>query len=110
MTGAATSAFLHLPPRGGGRHMRACLHVSGEGGASQKSFFNILFCLHRFIGVALKLPAEQAGVMRRNPLSRSQRNCAAINLPHEGGGEERGGRPDATALPFQGEGVRGRLT
>ncbi len=68
--------------------MQARLHVSGEGVASQRFFFKILFCLHRFRSLATQLNAYQVGVIRSDPLSRSQRKRAAIDLPHEGGGEE----------------------
>src|SRR5580704_14204364 len=74
----------YLPPCGGGRPMQACLHGSGEGVSSHKS----LFCLRRSKSIALKLKTEQVKFLRRDPLSRSQRNCAAIDLPHEGGGED----------------------
>jgi hypothetical protein len=46
--------FLHLPPRGGGRHMQTCLHVSGEGVVSQNPF-----CRRRFKSIVLELNTEQ---------------------------------------------------
>ena len=57
-------------------------------GRERGLFARISFCLCRFKSVAVELKTEQSKSMRSDPLSRSQRNCAAIDLPHEGGGED----------------------
>ncbi|MGP0089461.1 MAG: error-prone DNA polymerase [Xanthobacteraceae bacterium] len=62
----------------------------GEGVSSQESLAPIHVADSQAEPYAIEF-------LRSNPLSRSQRNCAAIDLPHEGGGEERG--ETAVALP-----------
>jgi hypothetical protein len=68
--------------------MQACLHVSGEGVSSQKFFSIILFCLRRFKSIAPQTERQASESYAKRPPLPIAAQCAAIDLPRKGGGED----------------------